>query len=114
MEETEKQFIDLVGHVFTLDWFILALPISLGLSMLANRVLVGLVFAVVAVLAHHAIMEAIPLMQAGQLSSLPTAWAEAVKTAEPLSLLAEFCGYAFLIVVFSLTRQDMDRPFVSD
>jgi hypothetical protein len=114
MEETEKQFIDLVSHVFTLDWIVLAMPIALALSMLANRVLVGLALALVAVLAHHAIMEAIPLMQAGQLSTLPAALVDAVKTAEPLSLLAEFCGYAFLIVVFSLTRQDMARPFVSD
>lgn len=112
MEQTEKQFIDLVIHVFTLDWAILALPIALGLSLVSNRLLPLLGLSLFAVVLHHVLALGIPLLDAGQIATLPNALTETAKNAEPLSLLAEFCGYAFLIVVFSFTRQDIGRPSV--
>ena len=51
--EMEKQFIDFVGHVFTVDWISWALPLSLLLSWLVNKVLPGFVMAAIAVAVHH-------------------------------------------------------------
>lgn len=106
----EKQFIDLVNHVFTLDWALIALPLSLVLCLLTKRVLPGLIMAVVAVVLHHAI--AIGL--AGDFGAVPAKLLPALQKAEPISLAAEYAAYAFLIVIFSLTRQDMFRPSVTN
>lgn len=109
--EAEKQFIDLVVHVFTLQWAIWAIPLSLVLSMLTNRVVPGLVLALLAVAIHHIGPLAV---QTADLSTLPTAIQNMLPKLEPLSLLAEYVAYAFLIVVFSLTRQDMFRASADD
>ena len=106
--EMEKQFIDFVGHVFTLDWVLWAIPLSLLFSMLVNRVLPGFVMAAIAVAVHHvghlaAAKGAFPAMD--QIITM-------AQKLEPLSLGAEYVAYSFLIIVFSLTRQDMLRPSV--
>lgn len=106
----EKQFIDLVAHVFTLEWAIWALPLSLLLSLLINRVLPGFVLALIAVAIHHIGLIALPiLMSGGDTSVLPDQIAAAAQKLEPLSVAAEYVAYAFLIIVFSLTRKDMFR-----
>jgi hypothetical protein len=112
--EMEKQFIDLVVHVFTLEWAIWALPLSLLLSLLSNRILPGFILAAVAVVLHHIGMQAVPLaLSGGDMSTLPTVLSDAAQKLEPLSILAEYVAYAFLIIVFSLTRQDIGRPSVT-
>ena len=113
--EMEKQFIDLVVHVFTLDWAIWALPLSLLLSLVSNRVLPGLVLAAVAVVIHHVGLIAAPLLIAGgDMGTLPDQLVAAAQKLEPLSIAAEYVAYAFLIIVFSLTRQDISRPSVAE
>lgn len=111
--EMEKQFIDLVVHVFTLEWAIWALPLSLLLSLLSNRVLPGFILAAVAVVLHHVGIIAAPLLlSGGDMGALPDQLSAAVEKLEPLSIAAEYAAYSFLIIVFSLTRQDMFRPSV--
>ncbi len=111
----EKQFIDLVVHVFTLEWAIWALPLSLLLSLASNRVLVGFILAAVAVAIHHVGMIAIPLaLSGGDMGTLPDQLSAAAQKLEPLSIAAEYTAYAFLIIVFSLTRQDMVRPGITE
>jgi len=110
----EKQFVDLVRHVFTLDWALWALPISLVLSFLSNRVIVSLVLAVVAVAIHHVGIIALPVLEAGgDTGGLPDLIIAGIQGLEPISVAAEFVAYAFLIIVFSLTRRDMFRPSVT-
>lgn len=111
----EKQFIDLVVHVFTLEWAIWAVPLSLLFSFLSKRVLPGLVLAAVAVVLHHVVLTALPLLAGGgDMGTLPAQLSAAAQKLEPLSIAAEYAAYAFLIVVFNLTRQDMFRPSVTD
>jgi hypothetical protein len=107
----EKQFIDLVNHVFTLDWVILAIPLSLVLCVFTNRVLPGFILAAVAVAVHHVGI----LMLTGTTTATLAADVQAmIPKLEPVSLVAEYVAYAFLIIVFSLTRQDMLRPGVAE
>lgn len=108
--EMEKAFVDLVAHVFTLDWAIWAVPLSLILSFLTNRVLPGFVLALFAVVLHHVGPIALPvLMGGGDAGTIPAQIEAAIPKLEPLSLAAEYAAYSFLIIVFSLTRQDMFR-----
>jgi hypothetical protein len=104
----EKQFIDFVSHIFTVDWAIWALPISLLFSFLVNRVLAGFVFAAIAVAVHHVGLLA---QASGKFPAMDQVLVMAQKLA-PLSVGAEFAAYSFLIIVLSLTRQDMFRPSV--
>ena len=60
--EMEKQFIDLVVHVFTLEWVIWALPLSLLLSLLTTRALPGFILALIAVIIHHVGLTALPIL----------------------------------------------------
>jgi hypothetical protein len=111
--EMEKQFIDLVVHVFTLEWAIWALPLSVLMSLLSNRVLPGFILAAIAVVLHHVGIIAAPLLlSGGDMGSLPDQLSAAAQKLEPLSIAAEYVAYSFLIIVFSLTRQDMFRPSV--
>ena len=111
----EKQFVDLVAHVFTLDWAIWALPLSLLFSFLVNRVLPGLILAALAVVIHHVGLTAAPILASGgDMGALPVQLNAAIAKLEPLSIAAEYVAYAFLIVVFSQTRQDIGRPSVTD
>lgn len=113
--EMEKQFIDLVVHVFTLEWAIWALPLSVFLSLLTTRALPGFILAVVALVIHHVGIIALPLLASGGgMSTLPDQLSAAAQKLEPLSLAAEYVAYAFLIIVFSLTRHDMLRPSVTE
>jgi len=107
----EKQFIDLVVHVFTLDWVILAIPLSLVLCVLTNRVLPGFILAAIAVVLHHV---GILMLTGATMQTLPAQIQALIPKLEPISLLAEFVAYSFLIIVFSLTRQDMMRPSVQE
>jgi hypothetical protein len=107
----EKQFIDLVIHVFTLDWAILAIPLSLVLCVFTNRVLPGFILAAIAVALHHVGI----LMLTGSTTATLAADIQAmIPKLEPISILAEYVAYSFLIIVFSLTRQDMMRPGVTE
>ena len=111
----EKQFIDLVVHVFTLQWAIWALPLSFLLSLTTNRVLPGFVLAVVAVALHHVGPLALTiLLSGGDMGTLPGKISAMLPKLEPLSIAAEYVSYAFLIIVFALTRQDMFRPGVGE
>ena len=106
--EMEKQFIDFVSHVFTVEWITWALPLSLLLSWLVNKVLPGFVMAAIAVVVHHI---GLLYVAKGSFPSMDQIIIVAQKL-EPLSIGAEFVAYSFLIIVFSLTRQDMFRPSV--
>lgn len=107
--EMEKQFIDLVSHVFTLDWAILAIPLSLVLCVFTNRIVPGFVWGAVAVVIHHV---GILVLTGATAETLPGQIQALIPNLEPVSLLAEYIAYSFLIIVFSLTRQDMMRPSV--
>jgi ABC-type phosphate/phosphonate transport system permease subunit len=111
----EKQFVDLVAHVFTLQWAIWALPLSFLLCFLSNRVVPGFFLAMIAVVIHHVGPLALPiLLSGGDMGVLPAQISAMLDKIEPLSILAEYVSYAFLIIVFSLTRQDMFRPGVGE
>lgn len=107
----EKQFIDLVVHVFTLDWVILAIPLSLVLCVFTNRVVPGFVLAAIAVVIHHV---GILALTGATMETLPAQIQAMIPKLEPISLLAEYVAYSFLIIVFALTRQDMMRPGVTE
>ena len=107
----EKQLIDLVIHVFTLDWVILAIPLSLVLCVFTNRVLPGFILAAIAVVLHHV---GILLLTGATMDTLPAQIQAMIPKLEPVSLAAEYVAYSFLIIVFSLTRQDMMRPSVTE
>ena len=109
-----EQIVDLIRHVFTLEWALWALPISLVLSFLTNRAVFSLILAVFAVPIHHACMVALPVLASGgDTSGLPGQITTAIMEQDPVSLAAEFVAYAFLIIIFSLTRRDMFRPSMS-
>ena len=111
----EKQFIDFVAHVFTLEWAIWALPLSILLSFVSNRVLPGFVLAIVAVALHHIAPLALSILTTGgDMGTLPNQISAMLQKIEPLSVAAEYASYAFLIIVFTLTRQDMFRPGVGE
>jgi len=110
MEVFEKQFIDLVAHVFTLSWAIWAVPLSLLLSLLTKRVLGALALAILAVIIHHVGMIAGDAVMNGDIATVSAQVQAALPKLEPLSVAAEFVAYWFLISVFSLARQDMFRP----
>jgi hypothetical protein len=107
----EKQFIDLVRHVFTLDWAILGIPLALILSSVSNRILPGFILAAVAVVVHHV---GILMLTGTDLAHLAPQIQALIPKLEPVSLAAEYVAYSFLIIVFSQTRQDMFRPSVTD
>jgi hypothetical protein len=75
-----------------------------------DRLVPTIVVSALAVSVHHISAVALPLVAAGDAAALPDKLTAAAQTLEPLSLLAEFVAYLFLIFVFSQTRQDMFRP----
>lgn len=107
----EKQFVDLVSHVFTLEWAILAIPLSLVLCVFTRRILPGFVLAALAVVIHHV---GILMLTGATMDTLGAQIQAMIPKLEPISLVAEYIAYSFLIIVFSLTRQDMMRPSVQD
>ena len=107
----EKQFVDLVSHVFTLEWAILAIPLSLVLCVFTNRILPGFVLAAIALVAHHV---AILALSGADTATLGAQIQATLPKLEPISIAAEYVAYSFLIIVFSLTRQDMMRPGVAE
>ncbi|MFM9865379.1 MAG: hypothetical protein ACKVRO_17435 [Micropepsaceae bacterium] len=111
----EKQFIDFVIHVFTLEWAIWGLPLSLLLSMITTRVLPGFALAALAVVIYHVGVVVVSILLAGgDMGTLPDQLSAAAQKLEPLSIAAEYVAYAFLIIVFSMTRKDMFRPSVME
>lgn len=107
----EKQFVDLVNHVFTLEWAILAIPLSLVLCVFTRRILPGFILAAIAVVIHHV---GILMLTGATMDTLGAQIQSALPKLEPISIMAEYVAYSFLIIVFSLTRQDMMRPSVQD
>jgi hypothetical protein len=107
----EKQFIDLVNHVFTLEWVILAIPLSLVLCVFTNRIVPGFILAAIALVMHHV---GILLLTGSTMATLAADVQAMIPKLEPISILAEYIAYSFLIIVFSLTRQDMMRPGVTE
>ncbi len=111
----EKEFIDLVEHVFTLQWATWAIPVSLLLSLFVRRIIPGILIALLAVVLHHVGPVALPALLGGEGIAVVIKDLEAIlPKLEPVSLLAEYLAYAYLIVVFSLTRHDMFRPGVHE
>ena len=105
----EKQFVDLVSHVFTFEWAVLAIPLSLVLCVFTRRILPGFILAAIALALHHV---AILALSGADTGTLPAQIQAMLPKLEPVSLAAEYVAYSFLIIVFSLTRQDMMRPGV--
>ncbi|MEQ1754648.1 MAG: hypothetical protein ABL973_11000 [Micropepsaceae bacterium] len=107
----EKQFVDLVGHVFTLQWASWAIPVSLLFAFMVRRLVPALLVSLLAVVIHHAGPVVLPALLGGEgfTTILKDVSALAPKL-EPISIAAEYLAYVYLIVVFSLTRRDMFRP----
>ncbi len=111
----EKDFIALVGHVFTLQWATWALPVAFLLSLCVRRVVPGMLIAIFAVLLHHVGPVLLPAVLGGEGMAVIARDVQAlVPKLEPVSVVAEYISYAYLIVVFSLTRHDMFRPSVNN
>lgn len=111
----EKEFIALVEHVFTLQWATWAIPVSLLLSLFVRRIIPGILIALLAVVLHHVGPVALPALLGGEGIAVVIKDIEVLlPKLEPVSLLAEYLAYAYLIVVFSLTRHDMFRPGVHE
>lgn len=109
----EKQFIDLVGHVFTFQWAIWALPVSFVLAFCVRRIIPILLISVLAVAIHHVGPIAVPALLGGE--SIATVIKDVsviIPKLEPISIAAEYLAYVYLITVISLTRRDMFRPSV--
>ncbi len=115
LEKMEKDFIDLVDHVFTLQWATWAIPVSLLLSLFVKRIVPGLMIAVLAVVLHHIGPVALPALLGGEgIAVIAKDIGTLIPKLEPISVLAEYIAYAYMIVVFSLTRHDMFRPGVHE
>jgi hypothetical protein len=71
----------------------------------------GFVLAAIAVVVHHV---GILVLTGATMETLPGQIQAMIPKLEPISLAAEYVAYAFLIIVFSLTRQDMMRPGVTE
>lgn len=107
----EKQFIDLVGHVFTLQWASWALPVSLLFAFMVRRLIPAFLVSVLAVVIHHVGPVVLPALLGGESMSVIMKDVQAlIPKLEPVSIAAEYLAYVYLIVVFSLTRRDMFRP----
>lgn len=110
----EKDFIALVSHVFTLQWATWALPVAFLLSLCVRRVIPGLLIAALAVVIHHVGPVVLPALLGGEGMAVIARDVQAlIPKLEPVSLVAEYVSYAYLIVVFSFTRHDMFRPGVT-
>lgn len=109
----EKQFIDLVGHVFTLQWASWAIPVSLLFAFMVRRLVPALLISMLAVVIHHAGPVVLPALLGGEgIGTIVKDVSALVPKLEPISIAAEYLAYVYLIVVFSLTRRDMFRPSV--
>lgn len=110
----EKDFVDLVNHVFTLQWATWAIPVSLLLSLVVKRIIPALIISVLAVGIHHVGPVVLPALLGGEnMATVANDISALIPKLEPISILAEYISYAFLIIVFSLTWRDMFRPSVS-
>jgi len=111
----EKEFIDLVNHVFTLQWASWAVPVSILAAFVVKRFIPVLLISVVAVAIHHAGPVMLPALLGGEsMSTIVNDLTVMIPKLEPVSLLAEYIAYVFLIFVLSLTRRDMFRPGVTE
>ena len=109
----EKQFIDLVGHVFTVEWAIWALPVSFILAFSVRRAIPILLVSVLAVAIQHIGPVALPSLLGGEsMATISKDVTAIIPKLELVSLAAEYIAYVYLIAVISLTRRDMFRPSV--
>ena len=109
----EKQFIDLVGHVFTFQWAIWALPVSFVLAFCVRRIIPILLISLLAVVIHHVGPIAMPALLGGEsIATIAKDVSAIIPKLEPISIAAEYLAYVYLITVISLTRRDMFRPSV--
>jgi len=106
----EKQFIDLVGHVFTIQWAIWALPVSFILAFSVRRAIPILLVSVLAVAIQHIGPAALPSLLGGEsIATISKDVMALVPKLEPVTIAAEYLAYVYLIAVISLTRRDMFR-----
>ncbi len=111
----EKEFIDLVNHVFTLQWASWALPVSILAAMVVKRFIPVLLISVLAVVVHHAGPVVLPDLLGGEsVTTIVNDLKAMIPKLEPVSILAEYIAYVYMIFVFSLTRRDMFRPGVTE
>jgi hypothetical protein len=111
----EKEFIELVKHVFTLHWASWALPVSILASFVVRRFIPVLLISLVAVVIHHTGPLILPALLGGEsMATMMDDLNKMIPALEPISLVAEYIAYVFLIFVFSLTRRDMFRPGVTE
>jgi hypothetical protein len=111
----EKQFIDLVGHVFTLEWAIWAIPVSFILAFCVRRIIPIILISVLAVAIQHVGPIALPALLGGEsIATVSKDVMAMLPKLEPLSIAAEYLAYVYLITVISLTRRDMFRPSVEE
>jgi hypothetical protein len=111
----EKDFVELVKHVFTLQWASWALPVSILASLVVRRFIPVLLISLLAVVIHHTGPLILPALLGGEsMATMMDDLNKMIPTLEPISLVAEYIAYVFLIFVFSLTRRDMFRPGVTE
>lgn len=111
----EKEFIDLVNHVFTLQWASWALPVSILLAFVVKRLIPAMAISVLAVVIHHAGPVILPDLLGGEsLATIVKDLNAMIPKLEPVSIIAEYIAYVYMIFVFSLTRRDMFRPGVTE
>jgi hypothetical protein len=111
----EKEFIDLVNHVFTLHWASWALPVSILAALVVKRFIPVLLISVLAVVIQHVGPVVLPALLGGEsMSTIINDINTMIPTLEPISLLAEYIAYVYMIFVFSLQRRDMFRPGVTE
>lgn len=109
----EKEFVDLVAHVFTLQWAIWAVPVSFVLAFTVRRIIPILLISVLAVFIHHVGPAAFPALLGGEsIATVSKDVMALVPKLEPVSIVAEYLAYVYMITVISLTRRDMFRPSV--
>jgi type IV pilus assembly protein PilP len=85
----EKEFIDLVNHVFTLQWASWALPVSILAAFVVKRFIPALLISVLAVVVHHAGPVILPALLGGEsMSTIINDLNVMIPKLEPSSLLA--------------------------
>jgi hypothetical protein len=117
----ETNFVALLGELFsravTLEWAIVALPVSFVFSLLLGRATHASFWALLAVVLHQPVDVLIETLRSGgtvDTASLMTALQSRFTNPDFLVLGVEFTLYTFLIAVLYLQRIDMFRESLSD
>jgi hypothetical protein len=104
---------DLFAKAFSLEWVLVCALISVVSALLMRRASHTFVWAFLALLLHFVILSALPHIGVG-VPDVAKIWAEMRSKfdgSEWMVLLVEYGLYAFLIVMFYLSKHDMFREW---